>query len=281
MAELTSTVILDGIVFPEGPRWHDGRLWFSDIHGHKVIAMTPAGEAETIAEVPERPSGLGFLPDGTLLIVSMQDGLLLRKETDGKLSTVADLTSFGSGGLNDMVVDGEGRAYVDVYGVGGDRRNGGIILVKPNGEVSLAVEGLTFPNGLVITQDGGTLIAAETMGHRLSAFDIGADGALSNQRVWAELGEVTPDGICVDSEDAVWVGSPFTGEFIRVRQGGEITDRVPTPGKWAVACALGGDDRRTLFLLTAETTMDDLFKHGKAIGWIETTQVPVPGAGWP
>jgi sugar lactone lactonase YvrE len=280
MAELTSTVLLDGIVFPEGPRWHAGRLWFSDIHGHKVIALTPEGEREDVADVPQRPSGLGFLPDGTLLIVSMVDGLLLRKD-DGGLSTVADLSSYGSGGLNDMVVDAHGRAYVDTYGVGGDRRNGGIILVKPNGEVSLAVQGLTFPNGLVITQDGGTLIAAETMGHRLTAFDIEADGALSNQRVWAELGEVTPDGICVDSEDCVWVGSPFTGEFIRVREGGEVTDRLPTPGKWAVACALGGEDRRTLFCLTAETTMDDLFKHGKAKGWIETAQVPVAGAGWP
>jgi sugar lactone lactonase YvrE len=286
LATLTPQVVLDGLVFPEGPRWHDGRLWFSDMHAHQVLAMTPAGETELIAEVPNRPSGLGFLPDGRLLIASMGDRKLLRLElhTVHSLHTLIDLTDFTGGDINDIVVDAKGRTYVGNFGYDysheGKFATANIVLVELDGSARVVAEDLMFPNGPVITPDGKTLIVAETFARRLTAFDIAADGGLSNRRVWADLGEATPDGICLDAESAVWVGSPTTQEFIRVREGGEVTDRIPTPGKWAVACMLGGSERTTLYLCTAETAAPEL-AQGKSKGWIESVEVGVAGAGLP
>jgi sugar lactone lactonase YvrE len=284
MATLTPQVLLDGIVFPEGPRWHKGKLWFSDMYGGKVMTVDVAGRSEVIATVPERPSGLGWLPDDRLLIVSMHNRRLLRLDPDG-LHTVADVSALVKGDINDMVVDVQGRAYIGSVGfdlAAGESptADGNIVLVTPDGKARVVADKMQVPNGPVITPDHKTLIVAETFGHRLTAFDIAADGSLSGRRVFADLGERTPDGICLDTEGAVWVSAVFNNEYVRVRPGGEIAQCIPLTGKLAVACMLGGEDRRTLFLLTAETTLEDLAK-GKAKGWIETVQVEIPGAGIP
>jgi sugar lactone lactonase YvrE len=287
METLTSSVLLDGLVFPEGPRWHDGKLWFSDIHAHKVMAVDPEGRSEVIVSVPRRPSGLGFLPDGQPLVVSVLDGLLLRIAPDG-LHTHADLNVLDGVLPNDMVVDEDGRAYIGDVAFeisGGPPRPGNVILVAPDGNVRVVAESLNYPNGMVVTPDGKALIVAETIGRCLTAFDIGADGSLSGRRLFADLatgaiGGAHPDGICLDAEGAVWASSPPTSEFVRVKEGGAITHRIPVPGKWAVACVLGSEDRRTLFLCTAKTTLQDL-GQGKSVGWIETVRVEIPGAGRP
>jgi sugar lactone lactonase YvrE len=280
---LTPQVLLDGIVFPEGPRWHKGKLWFSDIFAGKVMTVDEAGRAAVIASVPERPSGLGWLPDDRLLIVSMRNQRLLRLDPDG-LHTVADVSPLVKGDINDMVVDPQGRAYIGSMGydvfAGEAPAPGNLVLVTPDGKARVVADQLDMPNGPVITPDHQTLIVAESFGHRLAAFDIAPDGSLSGRRVFAELGEGVPDGICLDAEGAVWVSSPFTHEFMRVRQGGAIAERIQLSGKLAVACMLGGEDRRTLFLLTAETSMEEL-GHGHSKGYIETVRVEVPGAGLP
>lgn len=279
MIEIKSTQLADGLVFGEGPRWRDRMLWFSDIYGGRVMTVDERGRKEVVAEVPQRPSGLGWLPDGRLLIASMGDRLLLRLDPDG-LKTHADLSHLARG-INDMVVDGQGRAYVD--GTDDVMQPGKIILVTPDGRSRVAAEGFEAPNGCVITPDGKTFVLAEVRGRRLTAFDILPDGSLANRRVWADFSKTTrsvPDGICLDAEGCIWIGSFTKGEFLRVRPGGEITHRVATPGRWSVAPMLGGRDRRTLFMMTAITTMQDL-PQGKSVGFVETARVDVPGAGWP
>jgi len=271
MQEFQPRPLLDGLVFPEGPRWHNDRLWFSDMHAHAIFTVDLAGTQERIANVPERPSGLGFLPNGRLLVVSMRDRRLLRLDPD-VLREHANLTDVATGDLNDMVVDAQGRAYVGNFGfdynAGAEFKSANIVMVQPDGAVRVVADDLLFPNGPVITPDGNTFIVAETFGRRLTAFDIDADGGLSNRRVFAEFGAATPDGICMDSAGQIWVGSPSTEEFLRLREGGEVTGRIPTPGRWAVACAIGGPDDRTLFLLSAETSQPELAK-GNSKGWIE------------
>ena len=280
MQTLKSTPFLEGLVFPEGPRWHDGKLWFSDIWGHKVMTVDGWAQTKVIAEVPEKPSGLGFLADGQLLIVSMENSQLLRLDPDG-LQTVADLSSLAAGGINDMVVDAQGRAYVGGYDSVGETMPGKVMLVHPDGSARVVAEELAAPNGAVITPDGKTYIVAETRGRALTAFRIMPDGSLRDRRTFAQFERSVPDGICLDGEGAVWVGSFSKSEFLRVKEGGEVTHRIPTPGKWSVACMLGGEDRRTLFLMTAVTTMEELTRYGRAVGSIETVRVEVPGAGWP
>jgi sugar lactone lactonase YvrE len=280
----TPEVLLDGLVFPEGPRWRDGKLWFSEMSVRQVMTVDPAGRSEVVVHVPERPSGLGFLADGALLIVSTLDCRLVRFDSAG-LRTVADLSVIGVVNPNDMVVDGQGRAYIGDIGFDDTAspfapKPGNIALVTPDGDVRVAAHDLRFPNGMAITPDGKTLIVAETMGAGLIAFDIAPDGSLSGRRTFAELPGTTPDGVCLDADGAVWLGSPLSSEFIRVKDGGDVTHRVPVPGKWAVACMLGSEDRRTLFLCTAQTTLQDL-AQGKSTGWIEVVRVEVPGAGYP
>jgi sugar lactone lactonase YvrE len=284
MAALTPKVLLDGIVFPEGPRWHKGKLWFSDIHAKTVMTVDEQGHAEVVVTVPERPSGLGWLPDGRLLIVSMRNRQLLRLDPDG-LHTVADVSALVKGLINDMVVDAQGRAYIGSTGydifAGEAPAPGNVVMVTPDGKARVVADNLEFPNGPVITPDHKTFIVAESFGHRLAAFDIALDGSLSGRRVFAELGQGTPDGICLDAEGAVWVSSPLTHEFLRVKQGGAVAERVTlSDGKLAIACMLGGEDRRTLFLLIAETSVEDLLKD-RSKGYIETVRVDVPGAGLP
>jgi sugar lactone lactonase YvrE len=252
--------------------------------GRHVLTVDAEGRSEVKASV-ERPAGLGFLPDGQLLMVSAADPFLRRLDPDG-LHTVADVSSLGTVVLNDMVVDRQGRAYIgdDAFDMaaGTPPRPGRLILVIPDGSARVVAEGLSFPNGMVITPDGKTLIVAETIGRRLTAFDVAADGSLTGQRLFADVGVdgLMPDGICLDAEGAVWVASVATGEFVRVVEGGVVTQRIPVPGKWAVACMLGGQDRRTLFLCTARTTPTDL-AQGKSAGSIETIRVDVAGAGLP
>ncbi len=277
------TTLLDGLTFTEGPRWHDGRLWFSDFYTQRVLAVTPEARLDTILEIPERPSGLGWLPDGTLLVVSMLDRRLLRVE-GGKPRLHADLASIATGPCNDMAVDARGRAYVGNFGF--DRHRGEapraavLARVDPDGTVTRAAEDLEFPNGTVITPDGRTLVVAETMGQRLTAFDVAADGALTRRRVWAALDGVFPDGVCLDAEGAIWVSDARGPDLLRVREGGAIERRIPTgSGRHAFACMLGGADRRTLYVCTC--TGSGPAVADKRDGRIETVRVDVPGAGLP
>ena len=281
MAEVE--VLLEGLTFPEGPRWHEGRLWFSDFYSHRVMALAPGGSAETIAEVPARPSGLGWRPDGTLLIVAMQDRALLALER-GRLHPVADLSSLAGGPCNDMVVDGEGRAYIGNFGY--DRHAGEaaratcLVRVDADGSIHRAAEELMFPNGMAITPDGKTLIVAETYAHRVSAFAIGAGGALSRRRVFAELPGCLPDGICLDAESAIWVADARGHEAMRVCEGGRVAERIPAgEGRTVFACMLGGADRRDLYLCTSTGSGPAMAE--KTDGRIERVRVGVPGAGLP
>jgi sugar lactone lactonase YvrE len=275
-------VLLDGLTFPEAPRWRDGSLWFSDFYSHRVMSVGLDGRAQTIVQVPQRPSGLGWTPAGELLVVSMLDRRLLR--FDGKrLQQVADLSALATGPCNDMVVDAAGRAYVGNFGYdrhnGEAERNACLARVDPDGRVLRAAEDLVFPNGTVITPDGRTLIVGETFANRLTAFDRGEDGSLANRRVFAELPGCYPDGICLDAEGAVWVANPRGDRVLRVLEGGRIADSVATPQRGSYACMLGGPDRRTLFILT--NTGSGPAMAQKAEGRIETVRVPVPGAGLP
>lgn len=275
-------LLLDGLAFPESPRWHDGRLWFSDMYTHEVMTVTLDGHTETIATVPQQPSGLGWLPDGRLLVVSMHDRRLLRLDADG-LNPVADLSDMAHFHCNDMVVDGEGRAYVGNFGFDFMEKVPAkptvLIMVMPNGAKRVVADELLFPNGMVITPDGMTLIVGETFGSRLTAFTIAEDGSLGERRLWAQLKGAAPDGICLDAEGAVWMASPVSREVLRVREGGEITHRIAVETQ-GIACMLGGPERRALFILSAPLTRPE---KGRALklGRIETVQVEIPGAGLP
>lgn len=276
--------VLEGLTFGEGPRWHEGRLYFSDMHSHEVVATTPEGEREVVARVEQRPSGLGWLPDGRMLVVSMLDRKLLRQEPGGELVTHADLSDVASFHLNDMVVDAQGRAYVgnfgwNLYEEPDARRPDRLALVTPEGAVRPVGEALMFANGAVITPDGRTLVVAESFGPRLTAFRVGEDGSLHDRRSWAELPEKVPDGICLDAEGAIWVASPLSGELLRVREGGEILETL-RPERRPYACMLGGADRRTLFVCTATTHDPEACREERAAR-IEALEVEVPGAGLP
>jgi sugar lactone lactonase YvrE len=274
--------LLAGLTFPEGPRWRDGRLWFSDFYSERVLAVDLAGSAETIIAVPQRPSGLGWRPDGTMLIVSMLDRALLELK-DSALRVVADLAALAGGPCNDLVVDGVGRAYVGNFGfdrhAGEAPRSTALLRVDPDGRVTRAAEDLLFPNGMVITPDGRTLIVAETYAHRLSAFAIGADGSLSRRRLFAALPDCFPDGICLDAEGAVWVSDARGHEVIRLFEGGRMAERLAVGERTVFACMLGGPDRRTLFLCTSTGSGPAMAQ--KTDGRIEFVRVQVPGSGLP
>ena len=282
----TVETVLGALAFPEGPRWHDGRLYFSDMHAHEVVAVSADGHRETVATVPNQPSGLGWLPDGRMLVVSMTDRRVLRQEANGDLVTHADLAALAPFHCNDMVVDGRGNAYVGNFGFDlFDRAvtpcDTNLILVEPSGRATSVADGLAFPNGAVITADGATLIVGESQGRRLTAFTIAADGTLFDRRVWAELAKPTiPDGICLDAEGMVWAACPRTGVVQRIREGGEVVDLVELDdGYLAYACMLGGDDGTTLFICAAPTA--DPSRMQTRTARILAVRVAVPGAGWP
>ena len=284
---MTSTrqakVLLDGFTFTESPRWHDGTLWFSDFHDSVVLRIDPSGKAEKMLEVPGEPSGLGWLPDGRLLVVSMQNRQVMRLDPDG-LKLHADLSDIATWHCNDMVVAADGTAYVGNFGAAMDGETPPIpaklARIEPDGTTHVAAEDLQFPNGMIITPDGKTLLVGETVGERILAFDIEPGGALANQRVWAEL-EGGADGMALDAEGKVWVALPLTGEVHRVEEGGRVCDRVaPTGGDLPTACMLGGADRKTLYITTTINGGPEEFRKARA-SRIETIEVDVPGTGLP
>jgi sugar lactone lactonase YvrE len=275
--------LMTGLVIGESPRWHDGRIWLSDMGAKEVVAVDLEGTSEVIAHVPAMPMGSGWLPDGRLLIVSALDGRLLRREADGSLVTHADLTGLADHAWSDMVVDGRGNAYIGNLGFdfpGGEFAPGIVALVTPDGSARQVADGVAFPNGMVVTPDNSTLILAESYANRLTAFDVAADGSLSNRRVWADLGGGVPDGICLDAENAVWYGDVPNRRCVRVREGGEVPQTIDLD-RGCFACALGGADRGTLFLMAAEFSAASMAGAGPRTGQGLTTQAPAPGVGWP
>lgn len=282
--EYASTTIARGFAFPEGPRWHHGEFVFSDQHDGDVITLGAEGKELDRLRVPGGPSGTGWLPNGDLLVASMEEHKLFR-HSGGKLTVHADLSKVHHFHTNDMVVDAKGNAYVGNIGFnpysGEERRTTVIALVRPDGSVSVAADGLEIPNGTVITPDGKRLIVAESYGERLTQFDINADGTLSNRRLFAALPGHLPDGICIDAESAIWVASCASHAAIRVKEGGEITDTVPLAGESnTYACMLGGTDRRNLYLCVADS-FDPTRTRDLRSGRIDVARVTVPGAGWP
>ncbi|MFW6010876.1 MAG: SMP-30/gluconolactonase/LRE family protein [Desulfosalsimonas sp.] len=293
------SLLISGYDFLEAPRWHEGRLWLSDFFLRRVITADMEGRTETITQVELQPSGLGWLPDKRLLVVSMLDKKLLRLENDGSLAVHADLSGIATGPLNDMVVDNNGRAYVGNFGFdlmgGASLKTANLALVQPDGGVFTAAEGLYFPNGSMITPDGKTLIVNESFGNRISAFDIKNDGTLGPRRDWARFGplpeigdraaaisqiKVAPDGGVLDAEGAVWIADAIGNRALRVKEGGVILDEIPAGDKGVFACTLGGPERKTLFICAAPDSSARRRKNaGDAEVWM--TKVDVPGAGLP
>ena len=284
----TTEVLIDGFTFTEGPRWHEGRLYFSDFFTHRVLAVDTKGKHEIIVETPYQPSGLGWLPDGSLLIVSMNDQKLLHFDK-GVLTEAADLSGLATHYCNDMVVDKSGNAYIGNFGFdlhGGESlKPTNLILVRPDEDPCVAAENLFFPNGTVITPDGKTLILGETFSSCLTAFDINSDATLSNRRVWADLSSIeegydpVPDGICLDAEGAIWVASPSTNDVIRIQEGGILLDKIEVD-MGAFACMLGGEKGKTLFISTSKGSQEEICLKEKSAR-IETVEVVVPRAGLP
>lgn len=275
-------MLLTGRGLVESPRWHDDRLYFCDWSAGEVIAVDLTGHTDVVARVASLPLCIAWLPDDRLVTVSSVDGRLLRREPDGTLSTHADL---GQPGWNDIVADGRGNIYVNRAGfdptAGDPFRPGAVFLVTADGSAHQVAEDIAFPNGMAVTADNTTLIVADSYRHSLVAFDIGADGALSNRRVWAKLGEDVPDGICVDAQNAVWYADVPNKRCARVAEGG-TTLQVVELDRGGFACALGGPEGTTLFIVAAEwrgMTESEMVTPGT--GQVLTTQVDTPGAGWP
>jgi sugar lactone lactonase YvrE len=277
---LASTFLVDGFVYGEGPRWHDRRLWFVDTQGDAILTVDEHGTLEH-AVATHHPAGLGWFPDGTLVFSTMHSAQIKTIAADGTMSVLVDLND-RAWSTNDLVVGPDGRIYADLYQkTEGGYPIGEVVLVTPDGVTRSVASGLATPNGIAISADRSTLVVSETFSGKLLAFTIEADGTLSGQRVFADLGpERRPDGVCLDAEGAAWVGSAYTGEFLRVRDGGEITHVIACPGDMAIATAMGGDDRRTLFLVIAEMAPEDMGTPNSK-GRIEHVRVDVPGAGWP
>lgn len=281
--------LLSGLAFPEGPRWHEGRLWFTDQHAHEVRAVDPHGRAETlVTAMDDRPGGLGFLPDGTPLVVAMTTRRVYRMRRasgEGRFSLElhADLASMASWHCNDMLVDDRGRAYVGNFGydvdAGAPVRTAELILIEPTGEARVVSRELVFPNGMAMSPARDTLIVAETFASRISAFDVEADGSLSGHRIWAPLTDTQPDGLCLDVDGAVWFADTRSGQLTRVREGGEVLASI-RPSTPPYACMLGGAARTTLFSLGAETHVPEDAARLRS-GAIESIEVDVPGAGLP
>jgi sugar lactone lactonase YvrE len=276
-------VLLTGLAFGESPRWHADRVWVSDMGAQEVIAVDLDGRSEVIARVPQTPMGLGWLPGGHLLIVSSLDGRLLRRRPDGAVDLHADLSGVAHHAWSDMVVDGRGNAYIGNIGFDfaeGTFAPGTVALATPDGVVRPVTDGIAFPNGMAVTPDNMTLILAESYANRLTAFDIAADGGLSNRRVWADLGDGVPDGICLDADGAVWYADVPNRRCVRVREGGDVLQTIDVD-RGCFACALGGADGRTLFITAADWSGPDSMAGGARTGQVLAVEAPVAGAGWP
>jgi sugar lactone lactonase YvrE len=288
----STAVVAAGLYFGEGPRWHAGRLWFSDFYDHAVRSVGNDGAVRTELQLDDQPSGLGWLPDGRLLVVSMQRRQVLRLDPDG-VKVHADLSAIATFHCNDMVVDRQGRAYVGNFGfdldqalhargvesVLADHATAVLARVDPDGSVHVANPDMHFPNGAVITPDGRTLIVAETLALRLTAFDVAPDGALSNRRVWAEVGMRAPDGICLDAQGHVWIANAIAPECVLFAPGGAVVATVATDQP-CFACALGGIDGRTLYMLTAPSSVGAIAGAARQ-GRILATTVATPAAAAP
>lgn len=301
MSRTLSTLATNGNYF-EGARWHDGHWWVSDIYAHTVHAFSPAGARTDVLHVDHQPSGLGWMPDGSMLVVSMKDRKILRRKEGGDVTVHCDLSAICQHDINDMVVDADGRAYVGTIGFaiaeGGAPSTGEVFCVHPDGSVNVAAEDLWCPNGLVISNDQRTLVVAESFAGRLSAFSIGDDGSLGDRRVFAQVGEppaiasaqemlsaaeLVPDGCAVDAEDHVWVADPFRQRCVRISPGGRVVDQVSDPeGRDIFACALGGPDGRTLLMCAAPDFFEASAGLNKGAGVLLTATVDVPrGNGRP
>lgn len=281
-------LLVADIAFAEAPRWHNDALYISDMHGHRILRIATdngsAGTYEVVATFDGPVSGLGWLPDGRMLVVSMNDRRVLRQEQDGRFVVHADLHGVATWHANDMVVDAHGISYVGNFGFSlhprEEARSTQLARVTPDGEVFAEGKELSFPNGMAITPDGRTLIVAETTAARLTAFDIGTGGALSRQRLWAGLGkDGHPDGICLDAEGAVWAALPRAKKFIRVREGGEVVNVIEVDDM-ALACVLGGSDLRSLFLCSSADVDPQVCPHARSAS-VRVARVAVPGAGVP
>ena len=275
---------MTGLVVGESPRWHEGRLWFSNWGAGEIIAVDTEGNGEVMARVPTTiPFCFDWLPDGRMLVVSGPEARLLRMESDGSFVTHADLGNLAVA-FNEIVADGRGNAYVNGgdfdFGTGEGAESGVVALVRPDGEVRKVAEGIAFGNGMAVTPDNSTLIVAESWARRLTAFDITPDGALSNRRVWADLGDAPPDGICLDAEGAVWAASGQ--QCVRVREGGEVLQVIKTD-LFCFACMLGGEEGKTLFIVAAQwrgvENMAAMFESHT--GQVLTADAPAPRVGWP
>jgi sugar lactone lactonase YvrE len=300
VAERKLETLLEGGAFFEGPRWRDGRWWVSDFYRHLVLTVEPGGATEEVMTVEQQPSGLGWMPDGSLLVVSMKDHRVLRRSPDGDVSEHADISEHCGGHANDMVVDGEGRAYIGNFGFdlmgGGLPATANLVRVDPDGSAAVAADDLRFPNGSVITPDGKTLIVGETAGACYTAFTIESDGSLSDRRIWGQMGfapelgpleetipqlEYGPDGCGLDAEGHIWSADSIRGRCGRVAPGGEIVEEIKAPeGLGFFACMLGGEDGRTLLICAAP----DFLEHNRAQAReavLLTTTVDVPHAGLP
>ena len=299
-----------GLYFGEGPRWHENKLWFSDFYSHKVMTLDENNSLEAVCEVPSQPSGLGWLPNGDLLIVSMLDRKIL-KFSEGSISVHADLSEYVAHKCNDMVVSRDGTAYVGNFGMGdaGESLNSThLMIIKSDGTVLKGPDNLLFPNGTVITEDGKNLIVAETLGAKLTSFDIEDNGELTNRKLWArtsplfslliikslsslgfDLSKIdfskysknlhVPDGICLDEKNGIWIASPTTKAVVRIEKGGNITDTINTP-KGAFACMLGGKERKTLYVIISNSS-DPEEAQASPEGEIHSIEVEIPGVGKP
>jgi sugar lactone lactonase YvrE len=279
--------LLAGLAFGESPRWHDNRLWLADWGAQEILAVDLGGNTEVIVRVrfPSFPLSFDWLPDGRLLVVSARDGLLLRREPDGSLVTHADLSGLAQKGhpWNEIVIDGRGNTYVNNVGFefpGGQFAPGTIALLTPDGSARQVADSVAFPNGMAVTPDNSTLIVAESYAKRLTAFDIAAHGGLSNRRIWADLNGGVPDGICLDSEGAIWYGDVPNKRCVRVREGGEALQTINLD-RGCFACMLGGADRGTLFMVAREWRGPAKMADEGRTGQVLTAEAPAPGVGWP
>lgn len=299
MAEREMRTVVTGMSYTECPRWHEGRLWFADFYTHAIYSVAENGsDLRSEVAVPAQPSGIGWLPDGRLVFVSMKDRKLMRREHDGTLSVHADLAALVGGHPNDMVIDERGRCWLGDFGFdlmgGADIRTTGMLRIDADGSVAQVATGLWFPNGCVITPDGGTLIVDETFGNRISALAINTDGTLGSRRDWARFGDLptsrvlseaipqavyAPDGCCMDAEGCLWVADAIGGRVCRIAEGGEILETI-TPGSGVFACMLGGDNGRTLFMCCAPDFDEDLRSAAREAE-ISAVTVDVPHAGLP
>jgi sugar lactone lactonase YvrE len=291
MSKSTPQILLDGLRFPECPRWHEGKLWFSDMYSGRVATLDEQRRYEVVAEFDDRPAGLGFLPDGTPIVVIMDRQHIVRLN-GSKPRVHADLTTYGGAFLNDMIVDGRGRAYVNLVMTHSPTAatdtivtaRDHLVTVDVDGQSSITGPPLVSPNGLALSGDGKTMLVNETLAHRVTSLSVASDGMLSNPQIFASFNGGHPDGLCIDVENAAWVATATANKFVRVARSGHVLQTIDVGDKLAVACTLGGRDRRTLFMLT--TLIDGSIEQMLASrrtknAFIEASRVDVAGAGYP